>query len=78
MSTESLNKLNLAEVTKKPTSLPEKTPARNRNTNEDKNKNELAEVLKTKSREVDTLLEQMKAQAKNKKVNFILLSHLTL
>ena len=43
------------------------TPARNRNTNGDKNENELAEVLKAKFREVDTLLEQMRAQAKNKK-----------
>ena len=44
-----------------------KAPARNRNTSEDKNKNELAEVLKAKNREVDTLLEQMRAQANNKK-----------
>ena len=33
----------------------------------DKNENELAEVLKAKIREVDTLLEQMRAQANNKK-----------
>ena len=33
-----------------------KTPARNRNKSEDKNENELAEVLKAKIREVDTLL----------------------
>ena len=44
-----------------------KAPARNRNTSEDKNENELAEVLKAKIREVDTLLEQMRAQANNKK-----------
>ena len=44
-----------------------KTPARNRNSNQDKNENELAEVLKATIREVDTLLEQMRAQAKNKK-----------
>ena len=44
-----------------------KTPARNRNANEDENENELAEVLKAKIREVDTLLEQMRSQAKNKK-----------
>ena len=44
-----------------------KTPARNRNTNGDKNENEASRVLKAKIREVDTLLEQMKAQAKNKK-----------
>ena len=44
-----------------------KTPARNRNANEDNNENELAEVLKAKIREVDTLLEQMRSQAKNKK-----------
>ena len=44
-----------------------KTPARNKNTYEDKNETELAEVLKTKIREVDTLLEQMRSQAKNKK-----------
>ena len=44
-----------------------KTPARNRTTNGDKNENELAKVLKAKIREVDTLLEQMRAQAKNKK-----------
>lgn len=55
-----------------------KTPARNRNTNGDKNENELAEVLKAKIREVDTLLEQMKAQANNKKSELILLSYLTL
>ena len=41
-----------------------KTPARNRNTSEDKNENELAEVLKAKIKELDTLLEQMRAQAK--------------
>ena len=40
-----------------------KAPVRNRNTSEDKNVNELAEVLKAKIREVDTLLEQMRAQA---------------
>ena len=40
---------------------------RNRNTSEDKNEDELAEVLKPKIREVDTLLEQMRAQANNKK-----------
>ena len=44
-----------------------KAPARNRNTSEDKNENELAEVLKAKIKEVDTLLEQMRAQANNKK-----------
>lgn len=44
-----------------------KTPARNRNTNGDKNENELAVVLKTKIREIDTLLEQMRTQAKNEK-----------
>ena len=44
-----------------------KAPARNRNTSEDKSKNELAEVLKAKNREVGTLLEQMRAQANNKK-----------
>ena len=44
-----------------------KAPARNRNTSKDKNENELAEVLKAKIREVDTLLEQMRAQANNKK-----------
>ena len=44
-----------------------KAPARNRNTSEDKNENELAEVLKAKIREVDTLLEQMRARANNKK-----------
>ena len=33
-----------------------KAPARNRNTSEDKNENELAEVLKAKTREVDTFL----------------------
>jgi len=44
-----------------------KTPARNRNANEEKNENELAQVLKAKIREVDTLLEQMRAQAKNKR-----------
>ena len=44
-----------------------KAPARNRNMSEDKNKNELAQVLKAKIREVDTLLEQMRAQANNKK-----------
>ena len=38
-----------------------KAPARNRNTSKDKNENELAEVLKAKIREVDTLLEQMRA-----------------
>ena len=38
-----------------------KAPARNRNTSEDKNENELAEVLKAKIREVDSLLEQMRA-----------------
>ena len=42
-----------------------KTPARNRNANEEKN--ELAEVLKAKIREVDTLLEQMRVQAENKR-----------
>ena len=42
-------------------------PPRNRNTNGDKNDNKLAEVLKAKIREFDTLLEQMRAQAKNKK-----------
>ena len=42
-----------------------KAPARNRNTSEDKNENELAEVLKAKIKELDTLLEQMRAQAKN-------------
>ena len=42
-------------------------PARNRNTSEDKNENKLAEVLKAKTREVDTLLEQMRARANNKK-----------
>ena len=40
---------------------------RNRNTSEDKNEDELAEVLKPKIREVDTLLEQMRAQEKKKK-----------
>jgi len=44
-----------------------KTPARNRNANEDKKDNELAEVLKAKIREVDILLEQMRSQATNKK-----------
>ena len=44
-----------------------KAPARNRNTSKDKNENELAEVLKAKIREVDTLLEQMRTQANNKK-----------
>ena len=44
-----------------------KAPARNRNTSEDKNENELTEVLKAKIKEVDTLLEQMRAQANNKK-----------
>ena len=44
----------------------------------DKNENELAEVLKAKIREVDTLLQQMRAQANYKKVNLILLSYLTL
>ena len=44
-----------------------KTPARNKNTNEDKNENELAKVLKSKIREVDILLEQMRSQANNKK-----------
>ena len=44
-----------------------KAPTRNKNTSEDKNKNELPEVLKAKIREVDTLLEQMRAQANNKK-----------
>ena len=44
-----------------------KAPARNRNTSEDNNENELAEVLKAKIREVDTLLEQMSAQTNNKK-----------
>ena len=44
-----------------------KTPARNRNANEEKNENKLAEVLRAKIREVDTLLEQMRAQAKNKR-----------
>ena len=39
-----------------------KAPARNRNTSEDKNENELAKI-----REVDTLLEQMRARANNKK-----------
>ena len=37
-----------------------KAPARNRNTSEDKNENKLAEVLKAKIREVDTLLEQVR------------------
>ena len=37
-----------------------KAPARNRNTSEDKNENELAELLKAKIREVDTLLEQVR------------------
>ena len=56
-----------------------KMPARNRNTNRDKNENELAQMLKERvCREVDTLLEQIRAQAKNKKVNLILLSYLTL
>ena len=41
-----------------------KAPARNRNTSEDKNENELAEVLKAKIKELDTLLEQMRARAK--------------
>ena len=44
-----------------------KTLARNRNANKDKNENKLAKVLKAKIREVHTLLEQMRAQAKNKK-----------
>ena len=44
-----------------------KRPARNRNSKEDKNKYELAEVLKAKIREIDTLLGQMGTQAKNKK-----------
>ena len=45
-----------------------KTPARNRIiTNGDKNENKPAKVLKAKIREVNTLLEQMRAQAKNKK-----------
>ena len=35
-------------------------PARNRNTSEDKNENELAEVLKAKIREVDTLPQQVR------------------
>ena len=55
-----------------------KAPARNRNMSEDKNKNKLAKVLKAKIREIDTLLEQIRAQANNKKVNLILLSYLTL
>ena len=45
-------------------------PSRNRNTSEGKIENELAEVLKAKIREVDTLLEQMRAQANNKKSEF--------
>ena len=44
-----------------------KAPARNRNSSEANNENELAEVLKAKIREVDTLLEQMSAHANNKK-----------
>lgn len=55
-----------------------KTPARNRNVNEDKNDIELAKVLKGKIREDAILLEQMRSQAKNKEVNLILLSYLIL
>jgi len=44
-----------------------KTPARNRNVNEDKKDNKLAKVLKAKIREVNILLEQMRSQAMNKK-----------
>ena len=43
--------------------FPQSAGSRNRNTSKDKNANELAEVLKAKIREVDTLLEQMRAQA---------------
>lgn len=60
--------MNLAEVTKKPTSLPAKRRLEIEILTEiSKNENELAEMLKTKIREVDTLLEHLKAQAKNKK-----------
>ena len=47
-----------------------KMPARNRNANEDKKDNKLAEVLKAKIREVNILLEQMRSQATNKKSEF--------
>ena len=53
---------------KLPRNLPvlPQTPARNGNTKEEKNEKDLAKVLKAKIREVDTMLEQMRAVAENK------------
>ena len=47
-----------------------KAPARNTNMSEDKNENTLAKVLKAKIREVDSLLDQIRTQANNKKSEF--------